>query len=198
MAVEVRGNTISQLLLSHMSPRPQDVSEGEISLFTPEDDMLLRDRVQSHGRHWNRIADEVEFSSPRTTLELRMRYDCLERQERNELAMLLEREYIHVDQPLDGTLEVSVPAERGEDAELALVRARDRESSDDDGGVCAVTTWLPGLHFFAYRRVAVGWRPAASPADGAIHSRGLVQSRTRGPEQVGRMLRRTEGRASHP
>jgi hypothetical protein len=40
------------------------VRVGEISLFTPEDDMLLRDRVQSHGRHWKRIADEVEFSPP--------------------------------------------------------------------------------------------------------------------------------------
>jgi hypothetical protein len=99
MAVEVRGNTISQLLSSHMSPRPEDVRESEMSLFTPDDDMQLWDGVQTLGRQWKRIADEVEFSSPRTTLELRMRYDCLEGQERNELAMQLEREYIHVDQP---------------------------------------------------------------------------------------------------
>jgi hypothetical protein len=59
----------------------------------------------------------VEFSSPRTTLELRMRYDCVEGQERNELAMLLERAYIHVDQPLDGMLEVGFAAETGEDEE---------------------------------------------------------------------------------
>jgi hypothetical protein len=74
----------------------------------------------------------VAFSSPRTTLELRMRYDCLEGQERNELAMLLEREYIHVDQPLDGMLEVGFPAETEEDGNLGPGRARDPESSDDD------------------------------------------------------------------
>jgi hypothetical protein len=75
MAVEVRGSAISQLLSPHMSPRAQDVRVGEISLFTPEDDRQLRDRVQSLGRHWQRIADEVQFSSPRTTPELRIRYD---------------------------------------------------------------------------------------------------------------------------
>jgi hypothetical protein len=85
--------------------------------------------VQSIGRHWKRIADEVEFSSPRTTLELRLRCDCPE--ERNELAMLLEWEYIHVDQPLDGFLEVGFAAETGEDEELARVRAPDLGSSDD-------------------------------------------------------------------
>jgi hypothetical protein len=60
-----------------------------------------------------------------------MRHDCLEAQERNELGMLLEREYIHVDQRLDGMLEVGFAAESGEDEELARVRATDRGSSDD-------------------------------------------------------------------
>jgi hypothetical protein len=40
-AVEVGGNTISQLLWSYMLPRPEGVREGEMSLFTPEDDMLV-------------------------------------------------------------------------------------------------------------------------------------------------------------
>jgi hypothetical protein len=115
-----------------MSPRPQDAREGEISQFTPEDDLQLRDGVQSFGRHWKRIADEVEFSSPRTTLDRRLRNDCLEGQERNELPMRLERKDIHVDQPLDGALVVGLPAEAGEDAELARVRAAGRKSSDDE------------------------------------------------------------------
>jgi hypothetical protein len=106
------------------------VREGEISLFTPEDDMRLRDRVQSHDRHLKGIADEVEFSSHRTTLELRMLYDCLEGQERNVLAILLEREFVDVDPPL--AREVRFPAGTGEDEELGLVRAPDRESSDDE------------------------------------------------------------------
>jgi hypothetical protein len=54
-----------------------------------------------------------------------MCYDSLESQERSQLAMLLEREYIHVDQPLDGMLEVGFPAGTGEDAELARVRVAD-------------------------------------------------------------------------
>jgi hypothetical protein len=89
MALAVRGDTISQPLSSHMSPRPEDVREGEILLFTPEDDIQLWDGVQSLGRHWKRIADEVESSSPRTTLEFRMHYGGLEGPERNELAMRL-------------------------------------------------------------------------------------------------------------
>jgi hypothetical protein len=56
-----------------MSRRPQDAREREISLFTPEDGLPLRECVQSLGRHWKGIADEVEFSSPRTTLEIRVR-----------------------------------------------------------------------------------------------------------------------------
>jgi hypothetical protein len=87
--------------------------EGEISLCSPENDLELRGRVRSLDRHWRRIGDEVECSSPCTTLELRMRYDCPEGQERSELAMLLEREYINVDQRLDGVLEVGFPVERG-------------------------------------------------------------------------------------
>jgi hypothetical protein len=132
MDVDVRGNTISQLQSSHRSPRPHGVWEGEIALFTPEDDLPLGDRVESLGRHWKRIADEVEFSSPRTELELGMRYDCLEGEERNELAMLLKRKYINVDRPLDGMLVVGFPAGTREDAELARVRAPDWESGDDD------------------------------------------------------------------
>jgi hypothetical protein len=38
-----------------------------------------------------------------------MRYDRLEGQERNDLAMLLEREYIDVDQPLDRMLGGGLP-----------------------------------------------------------------------------------------
>jgi hypothetical protein len=106
MAVVVRGNSISQLLSPHMSARPEDVGEGETSLFTPEDDTHRWDGVQTLDRHWKRIADEVEFSPPRTALDLGMHYGGLEGRERGELAMLLEREYIHVDQPLDGMLEV--------------------------------------------------------------------------------------------
>jgi hypothetical protein len=113
--------------------------------------------MQSLGRHWKKIADEVEFSSPRTTLELKMRYDCLEDQERNELAMLLEREYIHVDQPLDGVLEVGFPAETGEDAELARVRVPELESSDDDdedGDAPGFAPAEPGFLEFSSSRVA--------------------------------------------
>jgi hypothetical protein len=51
IAVGVRGNTISQLQSSHMSPRPHGVWEGEIALFTPGDDLLRRDRMQGPGRH---------------------------------------------------------------------------------------------------------------------------------------------------
>ena len=51
MAVEVRGNTISQLLSSHMAPRPQDIRDCVIRLFTEEDDMLLREVVRVIGRH---------------------------------------------------------------------------------------------------------------------------------------------------
>jgi hypothetical protein len=76
-----------------MSPRTQDVREGEISLCAPEDDLQLRARVQSLGRHWKTIFDQIEFLPPRTTLKLRMRCDCLEGRERNGLAMLLEPEY---------------------------------------------------------------------------------------------------------
>jgi hypothetical protein len=60
--------------------------------LTPEGDLQLPDRVPSLGRHWKTILNEIKFSSPRTTLELRVRCDCLEGRERNGLAMLLEPE----------------------------------------------------------------------------------------------------------
>jgi hypothetical protein len=63
----------------------------------------------------------VVFSSPRTALEHSMRCACLDGLERNELAMLLERECINVNPPWDGMVVVGFPAETNEDAELARV-----------------------------------------------------------------------------
>jgi hypothetical protein len=83
-----------------------------------------------------------------------MRHDWLEGRERNELAMLLEREYIHVDQPLDGMLGVGFPAETGEDAELAQVRVPDPDSSDGDGDAPRYTPAQPGFLAFSSSRVA--------------------------------------------
>jgi hypothetical protein len=131
-----------------MSARPQ---EGEISLFTPEDDLLLRDGVQRLGRHWKGMLDEIEFSCPRTALELRMRYDCLKGQERIELALLLE--YIHVYQPLDGVLEVDFPGETGQDAELARVRSPGGVWSDDEDAP-RYAPMSPGFLAFSASRVA--------------------------------------------
>jgi hypothetical protein len=137
-----------------MSPRPEGVREGEISPFTPEDDTQLWDGVQTLGRHWKRIAAEVEFSCPRTTREPRMRYDCMEGQERGELAMPLEREYIHVDQPSDGMLEAVFAAETGKDEEPARVRAPDPRSSDEEEDAPCYSPASAGFLAFSSSRIA--------------------------------------------
>ena len=154
MVVEVRGNTISQLLSSHMDPRPQDVREGVIATFTEDDDMRLREGVHMIGRHWQRIQNEIVFSAARTALELRMRYDYLEGQDRNELAMKLEREYVHGRQEMDVMLEVGFAAETGDDSELALVRPPDPGSSDEDEEPPRYAPSQPGFLAFSSARVA--------------------------------------------
>jgi hypothetical protein len=154
VAVRVLGNPISHLQWPRMSPRPHRVWEGESSPFTHEDDPQLRDPVQRLGYHRKRIADEVEFSSPLTTLEPGMRHDCLEGQERNEWATLLERECINADRPLDGMQEVCLPTERGDDAELARVRAPHWEFSEDDWDPPRYAPASPGCLAFRCSRVA--------------------------------------------
>jgi hypothetical protein len=83
-----------------------------------------------------------------------MRYDCLKGQKRNELAMLLEREYIRVDPPLDVVLEVGVPVETGVDAELARVRAPHRESRNGDNDPPRYAPASPCFMAFSSSRVA--------------------------------------------
>ena len=156
MVVEVRGNTISQLLSSHMDPRPQDVREGVIPIFTEEDDARLREGVHMIGRHWQRIQDQIAFSTPRSALELRMRYDYLEGQDRNELAMALEREFVHGQAEMDVMLEVGFAAETGDDAELARIRPPDHGSSDEyeDDEPPRYAPSQPGFLAFSSARVA--------------------------------------------
>jgi transcriptional regulator with XRE-family HTH domain len=132
MAVQVRGNTISQLLSSHMAPRPQDVRIGDVPVFSAMDDARLTDAVDTMGHRWTQIVDEVRFSSPRSPLELRVRYEFLEAQERNRLAMMLERECVLVAQPLDGVIELCFPPQKGEAAAATIVVASSSGSSEDE------------------------------------------------------------------
>jgi hypothetical protein len=46
IAVEARGDTISQLLTSHMPPRSRNARRGGFLLFIPEDCLRPRDGVQ--------------------------------------------------------------------------------------------------------------------------------------------------------
>jgi hypothetical protein len=71
--------------------------------------------------------------------------------------MLLEREYIHVDQPLDGMLEVGFPAETEEDGNLGPGRARDPESSDDEEDPPRFAPAQAGFLGFTFYRGSPSW-----------------------------------------
>jgi hypothetical protein len=68
--------------------------------------------------------------------------------------MLLEREYIHVDQPLDGLLGVGFAAETGEDEELVRVRDPDPGSSDEKEEAPCYSPAPAGFLAFSSPRVA--------------------------------------------
>jgi hypothetical protein len=153
MAVDVRGSTICQLQSSHMPSRPHGVWEGEIPLFTPEDDLQLRDRVQGGGTRLEELigGSGVHLPPHGDGAQNALR---LPGSTGTERAGEAAGAGLHQRRSTSGRGAAGgFPAETGEDAVLALVRARDQESSDDDDAP-RYTPAQPGFPAFSSSRVA--------------------------------------------
>ena len=150
-------------------------------------------------RHWYRILDQTTFSTRRTVLELRMGYEYLEARGGNGLAMLLEREYVEVEQPLDAMLEMGFAARTGDDAELARIRPPDPGSSDEEEDEPPRYAPSPGLSRVQRRprsRAALVRRSAGPPEDGAGPSHRAAPAPSRGAHPLGPPCRGSTAKAA--
>ena len=129
--------------------------------FTPGDDLQLIGAVDTLGRRWTQIVQEVGFSVRRSPLELKWRYEFLEGEERNRLAMLLEREYFQAEDPLDGIIEIHFAAQSGDGAPPEEAAGVLSGSSDDDDEPPFVATgpgFLPFCQAMRAELLAAGRR----------------------------------------